>query len=102
MNKDQAISKVNESVASLFTKEDVLLLIEDIDTEGGLDFDIDKLIEHVQDAIQNLNDFDIVDTETAEFSLDGSQIELDSISIDTNNIEAAVEDSIRDFMQNHA
>lgn len=100
MNKDQAISKVNESVASLFTKEDVIKLIEGIETEGGLDFDINALIEHVQETIINLNDFDIVDTDSAEFSLDGSTIQLDSINIDNHNIECSIEDSIREFFDN--
>ena len=97
MNKDQAISKVNESVASLFTKDDVINLIEAIETVGT-DIDIEKLIEHVQDAVNNLNDFDIVDTDSAEFSLDGSTIQLDSISIDNGNIENEIDTAIREFI----
>ncbi len=97
MNKDQAISKVNESVASLFTKEDVINLIEAIETVGA-DIDVEKLIEHVQDAIGNMDDFDIVDTDSAEFSLDGSTIQLDSISIDNHNIENEIDTAIREFI----
>jgi hypothetical protein len=100
MQKQTAIDLVSNNISSIYTKEDVLKLIEGIETEGGLDFDINALIEHVQDTIGNMNDFDIVDTDSAEFSLDGSTIQLDSINVDNHNIECSIDDSIREFFDN--
>jgi hypothetical protein len=44
MNKNQAIENVSNSVASLFTKEDVISLIEKIQMEQK-GFDLEKLKE---------------------------------------------------------
>jgi hypothetical protein len=96
MNKEQAIKKVWDSIGSIFTKEDVVALIEQIETEGT-DIDVSELIEHVQESISNIDSSDIVDTSSAEFYLEGNQIQLETIDIDTNYIESEIADSINGF-----
>lgn len=100
MNKDQAISKVNESVGSLFTKEDVIKLIEEIETEGGLDFNIEDFIGHIEDSVDDLDSTDVVDTASAEFELAGNQIMLESIEIDNFHIKSELGNAIRNFFDN--
>ncbi len=47
MTKEQVISKVNESAGSLFTKEDVIRLIESIEGTTAIDFEeLANRLEH--------------------------------------------------------
>lgn len=100
MNKEQAIKKVWDSIGSIFTKEDVVALIEGIETEGGLDFDVSELIEHVEDAIGNIDSMDVIDTSTADFSLSGNEINLDHVDVDTSYLQGEVSGAINEFFDN--
>lgn len=99
MNKEQAIKKVWDSIGSIFTKEDVVALIEQIETEG-LNFEVSELIDHVQDVIGNIDGDDIVDNSSAEFYLEGNEIRINSIDVDTNYIESEIADAITEFFDN--
>jgi hypothetical protein len=51
MTKEQVISKVNESAGSLFTKEDVIKLIESI--EGTTKIDFEELANRLESIVDD-------------------------------------------------
>ncbi len=116
MLKQTAINLVSNNLSSLFTKEDVINLIKLIDA-GPHDEDetetdevneitftdetLDELIEHVANSIGGLYASDVVDKDSAQFSIDGRDtIVLDEVDIDTSCIEDAVTESIKEFFDN--
>lgn len=100
MNKETAIKNVELSAGSLFTKEDVINLISDIDTEG-LEFSVEELIDYVISEFQNLDQTDLVDRDSAEFGLDGDCISLVDVSLDSSEIEDTITTAITDFIRDN-
>ena len=85
---NQTIELVNNSPASLFSKDDVLNLLTSISNGNGsiTKAMVDDLMEQIESGINNVDSEDVVDKSTAEFSLDGNMIELDSIEVDSSYI----------------
>ncbi len=84
----QTIDVVKNSPSSIFTKDDVLNLLSSISNGNGsmTKAMVDDLLEQIERGIHNVDSEDVVDKSTAEFSLDGNQIELDSIDVDSSYI----------------
>jgi hypothetical protein len=94
MTKQEAISKVEQSFPSIWSREDVLSLINQID-EGNGNFDKDKLLDKIRDAvdtaINGMSTDDIVDTSGCEFEIyNGNEIRIDSVEVNTSDIVDAV------------
>lgn len=90
MTKQQAIDTINASFPSIWSKEDVLQLINKID-EGTASFDKDKLMDKIHDAIENaingMSNDDILDTSECEFEIrNGNEIQIESIGVNTSEI----------------
>jgi hypothetical protein len=114
MQKQTAINLVSNNISSVFTKEDVINLLKSIDADPKLasedetdevdeihvltDETIKELIEHVQYSIDSLFLDDIIDKDTASFSLDGNSIILEDVDM-TGNLEDIVGDSIEEFFR---
>ena len=81
MNKNQAIESVSNSVASLFTKEDVISLIEKIEMEQK-GFDLEKLkelSEKVTSLVLNTIGNADLDVENPRFEMNyDNRVELES------------------------
>ena len=105
MNKQQALEQVNGTSPSLvlFTKEQVVEIIESLESAPAentisrealheilLEFG-SKIIRSIR---RDLPFDDVVDTDTAEFSLCGNEITLDSVSVDSYKIGREIEDNI--------
>ena len=106
MTKQQAIEKVENSFPSIWSKDDVLSLLNQIN-EGTETFDTDKLVEKIKDAVENaingMSNDDIVDISSCDFVIrNGNEIEIDSIGINTsdivNDVMVSVVDTIEEFM----
>ena len=84
----QTIDVVKNSPSSIFTKDDVLNLLSSISNGDGsmTKAMVDDLMEQIESGINNVDPEDVVDKSTAEFSLDGNMIELDSIEVDSSYI----------------
>jgi hypothetical protein len=125
------VNIVNESVSSIFTKEDVLKLIDNINI--GVEIEKERIVEQeveaalkasstnqvvlTQDQISTLNDMiygdiesqldqmrsgDVVDCDTAEFSLNyNNQVELNSVDIDTSSILRKVTERTREVIEKY-
>lgn len=90
MTKKEAIETINSSFPSIWSREDVLELINRID-EGEGSFDKDKLVDRIKDAVDNavnnMSNDEIVDISSCEFEIrNGNEIEIDSIGINTDEI----------------
>jgi len=98
---NQTIELVNNSPASLFSKEDVVKLLTALEVTAAVPTSemIDKLMDLVEDNLRNVDSEDMVDKSTAEFSLDGNQIELDSVEVDSSYIVDEVQSAINHWYE---
>ena len=91
MTKQEAINQVTEAFPSIWSREDVLRVLNEIEDTSTKSFDAEKLIEKIKDAVESvverMNYDDIVDTSNCEFSIrHGNVIEIDDVSINKDDI----------------
>ena len=106
MNKQQAIQQVTSSYPSIWSKEDVLKLLNQLEEATTDSHTTDKfkmaLKDAVEDVISNICDDDIVDTDSIHFEIwDRNKISVESIDINRDNIINVVTDAIDDFISNY-
>jgi hypothetical protein len=103
---EQAVVKVNECMSSVFTKEDVLNLLQSIEmkkenliTKESL---VDFVTEYVEAQVEQLDAGDILDLSSAQFDLNGNEITLENVDIDTRdltrNILGEIDDAVDTFL----
>ena len=98
----QAKELVNSSFPTIFSKEDVINLLNSIQEESKIDFDIDRLVEHIASEIEG-NIEDMIDTSDADFDISVDydrrlDITIDGgITVDTSEIRSLVRNSITEF-----
>jgi hypothetical protein len=99
MTKEQVISKVNESAGSLFTKEDVIRLIESI--EGTTNIDFEELTNRLEAIVDDAdNDGIEVNSRRCEFSIcNGNEIEIDSVHFETEDWKSSINHEIRQLIE---
>jgi hypothetical protein len=83
---------VVESISSIFTKEDVLKLIDSIEVSESskVNFDedfVDELMNLVESIESDVEDIE-VDEDNVEFGLDGNRLYIESVDIEKSNIES--------------
>ena len=88
MKKQDVLNRVLNSESSIFSKGDVVRLIEGIEVGSGLNPD---QIERVLVEFENTLDFQannnrLVDYDTAEFGLNGNEITLENVDIEIGSI----------------
>jgi hypothetical protein len=100
MTKAEVINKVNESAGSLFTKEDVMRLILNIEeTTNKIDFEeLANRIEAIVDEADN--DGIEVNTRRCEFSItNGNEIEIDEVHFETEDWKSSINHDIRQLIE---
>jgi len=99
MKKDLVLSSVQNSVSSIFSKEDVINLINSIE-EGGRKIstlDIERAIDKVINWAEN-NERDLVDVDSVELELNyDNRIECVGVPIQLENLREALENNFMDF-----
>ena len=107
----EAVASVQNAFPSIYTKDDVIKLLESIEITSAPGFSqetIGKLIDAVTDAttrtIDRMDHSEVVDNDSAEFSIGyNNRIELDSVDVDTSaisdEVETAVQDAINEFFE---
>ena len=107
----EAVASVQNAFPSIYTKDDVIKLLESIEITSAPTFSqetIEKLIDAVTTAttkrIERMNMQDVVDKDSAEFSIGyHNVIELDSVDVDTcavaDEVETVVQDAINEFFE---
>ena len=109
MTKQEAINTINASFPSIWSKDDVLQLINKIDEgEGSLYVDKEKLLDKIKDAVESgingMSNEDIVDMSECEFDIrNGNEIVLDSFGVNTSdivdNVMSDVENAIDEYVE---
>jgi len=99
MKKLEAIKQVQECMSSVFSKEDVINLINKIDSENK--FNEDLALEIKNRIVRELMDIDerkLMDFDSAEFELSyNNTIELTNVNIDLDLIANTIEEVLMDF-----
>jgi cell division ATPase FtsA len=96
MKKQDVLNRVLNSESSIFSKDDVVRLIEMIYESKGKTTtvsDIETAIENAMDALSR-NSYDIVDKSTAEFDLNGNEINLVEVDLDLDYIREQLEEHL--------
>ena len=99
MKKELVLQSVQNSVSSIFSKEDVINLINSIEGGGrviSVD-DIQRAIDQTVYWIENNSDR-LIDEDSAEFELDyNNRVTLSNVNIDVEEIREALENNFMDF-----
>jgi hypothetical protein len=103
MKKVNVLESVQSSVSSIFSKEDVISLINSIEESNFDVSSIIKKIENLQSTIsyelQNLNSDDVVDYDSVEFSISyQNKIEIDDINVNIDRLNEIVEGCIEELV----
>jgi hypothetical protein len=99
ITKENVISAVQNSVSSIFSKEDVINLINSIEGGGRVitTNDIERAIDKVISWADN-NESDVVDFDSVEFELSyNNRIEVTNVPIQLENLREALENNFMDF-----
>ena len=103
----EAIQKVEEGFGSVYTKEDVINLLNSIKEEDGdkstpihLFIDgLEKIKGKIMDRIMENMDISVVDLDSASLSIGyNNQVEIDDISLDDSEVERIIGRSINEVI----
>ena len=99
MKKLEVIKQVQECVSSVFSKEDVIKLINKI--EGGLSEDLAlEIKKQISTLIMNIDERKLIDLDSAEFELSyNNTIELNNVNIDLEIITDIIEGVLMDHVE---
>jgi hypothetical protein len=99
MKKEFVLQLVENSASSIFSREDVIKLINSVEGGGrviSVD-DIQRAIDQTIYWIENNSDH-LIDEDSAEFELDyNNRITLSNVNIDVEEIREALENNFMDF-----
>ena len=100
VTKENVIAQVQSSVSSIFSKEDVLFLINSLEETSSRKIttvDIERAIDRTISWIEN-NEREVLDLDNAEFEISyNNQLECTSVGINTREIREALENNFMDF-----
>jgi len=101
MKKELVLQSVQNSVSSIFSKEDVINLINSV--EGGgrkiTPYDIERAIDKTISWIED-NERDVLDLDSAEFEISyNNQLECTNVPINVEEIRQALENNFCDFAE---
>ena len=100
VTKENVIAQVQNSASSIFSKEDVLFLINSLEVGSSrkiTTYDIGRAIDKTIDWIEN-NERDVLDLDSAEFEISyNNQLECTNVPINVEEIRNALENNFMDF-----
>jgi hypothetical protein len=99
MTKEFVLQLVENSASSIFSREDVIKLINSVEGGGrviSVD-DIQRAIDQTIYWIENNSDR-LIDEDSAEFELDyNNRVTLSNVNLDVEEIREALENNFMDF-----
>ena len=109
-NIQQAVASVENAFPSIYTKDDVIKLLNSIEiqapepksgilTQTQIEDLCSRIFDQVKENADGLDSSDVVDTDSAEFELYGNEISVTSVDIDTRMIARNVTDGIGDIIE---
>jgi hypothetical protein len=99
MKKEFVLQLVENSASSIFSREDVIKLINSIEGGGRVitTNDIERAIDRVISWADN-NESDVVDFDSVEFELSyDNRIEVSNVPVQLENLREALENNFMDF-----
>jgi hypothetical protein len=99
MKKEFVLQLVENSASSIFSREDVIKLINSVEGGGRVISvnDIERAIENVISWADN-NESDVVDFDSVEFEISyNNRIEVTSVPLQLENLREALENNFMDF-----
>lgn len=107
MNKNETIELLEKQLPGFYSVDQVIELIKGIEGEGNSFINIDQLVElieaHLRDQISEMSSDNAVDFSSAEFSLNGNEIQLEMVDLECSNIASeavhGLEDAIEGFLE---
>ena len=104
MTKQQTVELLKQQLPGFYSAEQVINIINDIEdssetlNEDQLESIADTIYDEVRDALGKMYTNDIIDIDSAEFSLYDKTIELDSVDIDKDSIADTVIEEVKKVM----
>lgn len=106
MTKQATVELLKQQLPGFYSVEQVIKMINDIEddsqaeayNENQLEEIADEIYDEVRDALSNMSTNDLVDTDSAEFSLYDKTIELDDVDIDKDSIVDTVIEQVKKVM----
>ena len=112
MTKQATVELLKKQLPGFYSVEQVISIVSGIDDEQPQLFKFDEtkleeirdkivsnVYDKVGDALSDMYDDELVDTSSAEFSLNGNEIQLDSVDVDKDNISDKVSDVCGDVVR---
>jgi len=100
MKKELVLQSVQNSVSSIFSKEDVINLINSVEAGSSRKItvdDIERAIDQTIGWIEN-NEREVLDLDSAEFEISyNNQLECTNVPINVDTIREALENNFMDF-----
>ena len=100
ITKQNAIAQVQNSISSIFSKEDVLFLLNNIEVGSSRKITTDDISRAIENTVRWMEreQSEFLDFNKAEFELNyDNRIELVGVPIDIDNITEALENNFMDF-----
>ena len=101
MTKAEMITKVNESMGSLFTKDDVINVINLLSDATPSKINFEELTERLEAIIDDAdNDGIEVNSRRCEFSIsNGNEIEIEEVHFETEDWKSNINHDIRQLIE---
>jgi hypothetical protein len=104
---EQAVASVQNAFPSIYTKDDVIKLLGSIEAPKGqvglspvlIDQLIQVVVDQVRSNAENLETDEVCDVDSAEFDLNGNEISLSSVDVNTRGIADAIVDCVGDEIE---
>ena len=105
MTKQQTIDTLKTQLPGFYSVEQVIEMISKIEDSDSAPFDIgifkDEIENAIRKAIENMDSDDVVDYDSADLSLDGREIALDSIDVNTEDIISNAVEGVYDVLDKY-
>jgi len=104
MTKQDKIQAVKDNqMGSIYSKDDVIRMLEDIDDSIGVSMqDIERIVDgifiSIDDALSTMRSNECFDQYNIEYTIrNGNQIEIDDLCIDFDHISSTISNKCKDF-----
>lgn len=96
MNKKQLINEITEHFPSVYTKEDVVKLINMLDDTQPT-VDVELLKKNIRTKIERLSGEDVVNYDDIDLSIYGREIQVDDVPVNYDTILDEINEVIDDM-----
>ena len=104
----EAIQKVEQGFGSVYTKEDVISLLNALKVDGGSEAtsmkdvikELKNLKNKIVDKVMENMESEVIDYDSASFTIEyDNKIQIDSIDLDDYQVEMAIKTAIDDVVE---